>query len=249
MSSRRIPHILTAPLAVLLIAAATLVGCTSAEQRAREDKDRRDIRRLLRGVRGAILSGNRDAWLASLHGSPMEKRFAAELFNLWQTSFRFRDAFIGAYGPQAWRDLQDHRPTRVSVPPTPPGYWEEIAIRLKGDRARCETRYQIHMWWVDRLPQGWRIRAGDLLNQRSANLTPELITDHILSARSTRYVTHTMMKELLDNPPPPHEQFIQAWKEARKRAVLQRRELGAFDANVPVGSPAPTSQPSDPSER
>ena len=226
----------------------SVVGCKSAEQKAREARDRRAIREILRGVRGAILSGNREAWLASLHGSRMEKRFAAELFDLWQTNFRFQDAFINAYGPKAWRDLQKNRPTRASVPTTTPDYWEEIAIRLKGDRARCETRYQIHMWWMDRLPEGWRIRAGDLLNQRAANLTPELITDHILSARSTRYVTHTMMKKLLDDPP-PHKQFIEAWEEARKRAVLQRRELGAFDANVPVGSSAPTSQPSDPSER
>ncbi len=247
MNLRGIPHNRFTLLVVALALSAAVVGCMSAEQKDQQDQDRRDIRRLLRGVRGAILSGDREAWLASLHGSPMEKRFAAELFDLWQTSFQFQDAFIGAYGPQAWRNLQDNRPTRVSVPPTAPGYWEEIAIRLKGNRARCETRYQIHMWWLDRLPEGWRIRAGDLLNQRAGNLTPELITDHILSARSTRYITHTMMKELLDDPP-PHEQFIEAWEKARKQAVLQRRELGAFDPNEPAGAPAPTSQPTDPSE-
>ncbi len=226
----------------------SFVGCKSAEQKAREEKDHQAIRELNQTAQDAILRGDRDQWLVCFHGSEMEMRFAAEVFDLWQTSFRFQDAVIAAYGPKAWRKLQDTNQANVRMPPTDDEYWDGIRTYLKGDRARCTIGYRKQVWWVDRFPSGWRARAGDLLNQRAANLTPELITDHILASRATVSVMERMIAALRTSPP-PYEQFLDRWIRARPEAVLQRRELGAFDANVPVGSSAPTSQPSDPSER
>lgn len=244
MSFRRPPHMLTALLAVALAGLVCLAGCKSSEQKAREDRDRRAIRELNRTTRTAVLSGDRQAWLACFHGSAMEMRFAGEVFDLWQTSFRFQDAVIAAYGPKAWRQLQDTNKANVRMPPTGDDYWDGIRIYLKGDRARCAIGYRKHMWWVDRFPGGWSARAGDLLNQHPGNITPELITDHILAARATASVMEDLIKTLREDPP-PFEEFMDRWIHARQRAILERRELGAFDPNQPVAPKAPTAQPGD----
>jgi hypothetical protein len=242
MDLRRSPHIPAALVAVTLVTLACLVGCKSADQKAREEKDHRAIRALNESAREAILHGDREKWLACFHGSPMEMRFAAEIFELWQTSFRFQDAFIAAYGPKAWRKLQDTNEANVRMPPTDREYWDGIRIYLKGDRARCAIGYRKQMWWVDRFSDGWSARAGDLLNQHSSNIDRELITDHILTSRATAAVMERMIA-LLRTSPPSYERFLEQWTRGRQEAVLKRRKLGAFDANKPVEGLAPASQP------
>ncbi|MFP4053618.1 MAG: hypothetical protein ACLFV7_07130 [Phycisphaerae bacterium] len=226
-------------LALCLLSAAVLLGgCKSAQQKAAEAKARSEVRDVLLRMHETIVGDDIEEYLTLFHGAPMEKEFLGELFELWQVSFRFQDAYIHRFGRDAWRELQKERPTRVSIPARNVRFWESVRIRLKPDgRARCETATEIHMFWMDRFGDEWRIRAGDILNQRASNITPDLIRDHILVTRATAEMIRRFTRRLQE-PGVSREKFVADWEAARKEAVVRRRELGApRDPNQPATQP------------
>jgi len=226
------------------MSAILLPGCKSDEQRAAETKAHREIRDVLLRMHESIVGNDVEEYLSLFSGAPLEKEFLGELFELWQVSYRFQDAYIHRFGRGAWRELQKERATRVSIPARNVRFWETVRIRLKPDgRARCETATDIHMFWMDRFGDQWKIRAGDVLNQRASNLTPDLIRDHILVSRATAEMIRRFTRRLQD-PDVSREKFVVDWEAARKEAVVRRRELGATDdPNQPTTRPGEESAP------
>jgi hypothetical protein len=210
-------------LALAALLAVSAGGCKSEEARKQEDQ----IRQVLDDVRRSLIRGDRELFLRRVDGTDLEVAYAGELFRHWQAGYEFLSAFAHRYGDDATKAVQRERKTRIRVPQRDPRWWRDVRVFYKGDSARLappswEPGHTL--FWMDRTPQGWRVRAGDFLGLNEHNRTEELLRDRIAAARSSTASLrrHTAMLE--DTALAP-EQFIEKVAQAQEQAFHRRHEF------------------------
>jgi hypothetical protein len=207
----------TAALLAGLVLAAP--GCRDAAARRRVEA----LRGQVMAMHTAMVEGDRAAFLSVFHGPAGPRRYAGALFDCWQAGFAFADAYVDAYGSEAWQSLQGDVETRIRIPARNERWWSDVRIRPVGeDSAICRTPDGRHLFTARLGPEGWRFRASDLLGVR-----PEEWTDELLRGRLRAVEAMTLaIRRWTGKIGADREAFDAAWADARRETMARAVGVG-----------------------
>jgi len=153
----------TAPTLVLVLLAA---ACGNAGPDP-DDYSQETPRQAVFRWAAAMYQMDKDAVLATLHGTEREMAFAGDFMDFMTAIHEFREAVLSEWGSDGWRRFTDDGGAKLSYNRE----WKEDAlrdaeIRIDGDTARL--RYEGEMLQLVRREGRWYLDAG-ILSQPGQN--------------------------------------------------------------------------------
>ncbi len=146
--------------AVLMGVTAALVGCGGGG----DDEYPAAPRDVLARALTAMANLDRKMFVGCLTGTDDERRAAGAMVDFVRAGWEFQEAFVEAYGQQAWESFQDKEGARLKT--TVEGDLSKLAqvqCRIDGDVAACSMPGDPQVVHLDRRDGRWYVRARDLV--------------------------------------------------------------------------------------